>query len=532
MKKRKIIKISIISLLLLSTILIGFNGNVIVNALNGVIQKIIKPITTSSNINDSFIENDLINDNDFEEIQEMNRGNGSQEDPFMIYTSDDLINLSKLIFEDEKSVKDIYFKQANDISLKGIEFEPIGTLGYPFEGIYDGNGFTINDLSINTTNSFQGIFGFVTGTVKNLTVKGDIKVTKRADRSYSYSYVGGIVGAINNGASIENCINYVNVKGDIYTGGVVGVILANDNMKAKGAINTIKNCINYGNIITPNDYNNYVGGIVSYSAGDSQIENCINYGDITGNYCSGGIIGANYIAPITNCINVGNIVENKQFAGGIAGYSSGLIDACVNSGKITGLNDTGGIVGKSISTIMNCINEGQVTGLMRVGGVAGYIESSEFINNGSIDIKKYTAIDSFDNISINLATSKATIINCNNIGEIISTNSDSRIGGIVGAFTSFGNSTSSPGPIMIGCYNNGKVSGLSNVGGIVGWAYDKCLNNNASYSFQLGNEVYVNGDALSTNNLNGTGSSGYWIGRFSKNAAIVKSGDSACGHFE
>ena len=101
MKKRKIIKTSIISLLLISTILIGFNGNVIVNALNGVIQKIIKPITTSSNINDSFIENDLINDNDFEEIQEMNRGNGSQEDPFMIYTSDDLINLSKFIFEDE-----------------------------------------------------------------------------------------------------------------------------------------------------------------------------------------------------------------------------------------------------------------------------------------------------------------------------------------------------------------------------------------------------------------------------------------------
>ena len=532
MKKKRIIKISIISILTMAIVLVALNFNDIVKALNEVINKIVKPSITLENNNNTFVESELIESEDFQVQTTLNKGSGTENDPYMIYSAEDLVNLSKAIFEDEKSVKGVYFKQGNDISLINIKFEPIGTLGYPFEGVYDGGGFTISNLSINTTDSYQGLFGFVTGTVKNLTVEGTIKASTRADRKYSYSYIGGIVGAINNGAIIENCTSYVNVEGEIYTGGIVGASLYTDNMKAKGAVNIIKNCTNYGTVTSSIGNNNYTAGIIGYIKNDGSVSNCKNFGAITGNYCTGGIVGACYSTTIDNCINEGKIVEMKQFAGGIAGYSDDLVTNCTNSGTITGLNDTGGVIGKSIGTISNCINTGKVTGLMRTGGIAGYIEGSNFINTGTINIKKYSAIDIYTEETINLASTKASIINCSNSGEVTSTNSDSRVGGVVGALTSLSNNSNNVGPIMIGCVNSGKIIGNDNTGGVVGWAYANCTGNNVSYSYQLGNEIYANGSQLSTTNLNGTSTTGYWIGRFTRTAAIVKTGEGACAHYE
>ena len=55
----------------------------------------------------------------------------------------------------------------NNIDMNGVEWEPITE----FNGIFNGNGYTISNLKITGNNSNVGLFGFTSdGEVKNLTV--------------------------------------------------------------------------------------------------------------------------------------------------------------------------------------------------------------------------------------------------------------------------------------------------------------------------------------------------------------------------
>lgn len=96
---------------------------------------------------------------------------------------------------------------ANDIDLSDMDWIPIGMLDAPFRGVFDGNGNTINGLNIvSTSRTGVGLFGANNGTIKNVSVNGDISIEQQND----LSYVGGIVG-YNNGY-IENCQNEVNIN--------------------------------------------------------------------------------------------------------------------------------------------------------------------------------------------------------------------------------------------------------------------------------------------------------------------------------
>lgn len=58
------------------------------------------------------------------------------------------------------------FVLANDIDLSTVDnWTPIGD-GYAFGGTFDGNGYTISNLKINTTNNPTGLFGWTTVRLK------------------------------------------------------------------------------------------------------------------------------------------------------------------------------------------------------------------------------------------------------------------------------------------------------------------------------------------------------------------------------
>lgn len=132
-------------------------------------------------------------------------------------------------------------------------------------------------------------------------------------------------------------------------------------------------------------------------------------GTITGNQCTGGIVGNNNNGIVTNCHFVGGSVTDTGRVGGIVGQNySGTVVACTNSGaiKATHSSDSQG-----------------------VGGIVGY-------NYGS-----------------------ATVIACGNTGNIKNTENDTdpKLGGVVG----YNNNASSPQPIA--SYTTvGKVLGSSN----------------------------------------------------------------------
>lgn len=460
------------------------------------------------------------------------KGNGTEDAPYILSKPDDLYILACAV-NAEIDLDGMYFSQTTDISLsKYGNWTPIGTNGIPFDGIYDGNGYKINDMSILSSQSFVGLFGFVTGTVRNVKVYGRIVATTLAspdEGPYSHTYVGGISGGINNAAVIENCENYVDILGDSMVGGIVGEIMENDYMVTK-TLSAVKNCINYGKIraitetavyedamyyggiagrnngivsgcinygsVTAVDPDcKYVGGIAGYGylpykdgAGPNAeaeyvaFENCSNYGSITGTYGVGGIVGQ-YSLKIRNCHNYADII-GESAVGGIAGIAgtSGTVDygnnglyESTNAGKVQCATENGGgIAGYSYCSIENCDNSGEVLGesASKLGGIVGYLSIGNIVSCNNAADGVVRGIAELGGIVGRFNMSHARISTCSNEADIVSIGSADRsvhIGGIVGMLGSFN--------AIADCRNDGAVVGNGStvanggIGGIAGSMY-------------------------------------------------------------
>lgn len=392
-------------------------------------------------------------------------GKGTATEPYIVQNEKDLRILVKRNNVLEEDFTGVFFRQTADIEISASDnWEPIGLSGIPFAGNYDGNGFEIAGLFINTSRSFQGLFGFLEGSVKNLTVRGDVASIYSAG-PYSHSFAGGIAGAMNNGALIENCVNYVNITADSYAGGIVGEIAENDLMRTDAAT-IIRNCINYGTItaVTDNAVNEsamYFGGIAGRSNGI--ITDCENRGivktetDKDNAENIGGITGLTYY-PYKTGMEIG---DKEQYA----------VRNCRNFGEITGYRNTGGIVGNAALPVIECTNYAAVKGRICTGGVVGLAGTKgtyetdlgrieDCVNEGNVDagLRHGGGICGYSYVDIADCTNKASVVGANGVYNL---------GGIVGTIEFNGN--------VGGCENTaeGKITGLYGLGGIIGW-YTQC----------------------------------------------------------
>lgn len=304
-----------------------------------------------------------------------------------------------------------------------------------FEGTFDGNGYTISNLSYSKDNKTYneliniGLFG-VTGKnakIKNLITNNfninipweekDLYLKEQTNKLYSAHYwdVGNIVGY--NQGLIENCINNSDIYGIYKVGGISGYSSGN-----------IKNCKNTGMV---KGYAT-VGGIVGYS-GNAIIENCINTANISGKGRCGGIVGYLTDGKINNCRNKGNIkggyiaggivaqamnstissannydsVDGDEYIGGILGYADkSLITEVLNNGEETksifGTQiHTGGIVGYINKSVLNrAINKMPVRGYSAVGGIAGKIVKCNVYYVYNMDSLRTDGTANFDVIGV------------------------------------------------------------------------------------------------------------------------------------
>lgn len=149
---------------------------------------------------------------------------------YEIYTIDDLVAFSKSVNSGitykggtVKLMKNLDFKDAKsytDISLissltSGEGFIPIGNMDSRFKGTFDGQGFEIKNLYINTKNDYVGLFGCGEGvTIKNLSISGNIIGADYSEEEKDFSthrYVGGIIGYATY-SYIEKCSNKCEIQ--------------------------------------------------------------------------------------------------------------------------------------------------------------------------------------------------------------------------------------------------------------------------------------------------------------------------------
>jgi len=211
----------------------------------------------------------------------------------------------------------------------------IGNNTYKFAGTFDGQSHTISGICIrNDDINYQGLFGYSTGTIKNV---GVINGYVRGNVN-----IAGIAGV--NSGTISNCYNTGIITGKANVGGIFGYC---EEINA-----TVENCYNTGEIIGVTSYvvNQTVGNVnlssiggIAGSAYYGTIKNCYNTGAVSGSDNIGGIIGAiwNYQAKVTNCYNTGAISGFQRIGGIVGGKNSGEITNCYYYGCNAGIGGTG-----------------------------------------------------------------------------------------------------------------------------------------------------------------------------------------------
>ena len=282
-------------------------------------------------------------------------GNGSFDCPYYVRNESDLSQIG----QEGRSLSACY-QMVDDIALT-TPFTPIGS----FSGIFDGNGHTIQGLTMNTEVADQekpaGLFSVIeeNGKVENLTIKDAVIDVKSrfsgiiAGRNY------GLIGkcSVING-KISNKIpeEYLATGGDSYTGLICG-------------LNESKN---------------------SYA----QVNLCTAKGSITSDYIAGGLVGLNKAGMlINNKIELEKVQmapapvnEEKYLFGGIAGRTS-------NS---TGVN-TYSVVVNNLVVIENITADES-----KVGGIFGLSYTNNTKSKGYYSMLIYNAIQTFKSVSKNV----------------------------------------------------------------------------------------------------------------------------------
>lgn len=210
------------------------------------------------------------------------------------------------------------------------QFKPIGErYANNFMGTFDGQGHSINNLTIDPSVNYGGLFGYSLGlTIRNVVIGKSCTIYETNAYSENNYFLGSIIGFCEGRRGdciIENCVNMMDITfdGDVdhtpgqfinmYIGGIAGGIYSYD------YTTLVKDCVNYGAISRTFERQNeglYMGGIVGgdnvISGKIGTIQGCANNGTVTFNgepfysyYNIGEIAGRDDLYKISKCTYIG-----------------------------------------------------------------------------------------------------------------------------------------------------------------------------------------------------------------------------------
>jgi len=217
---------------------------------------------------------------------------------------------------------------------------PIGTNSPAFSGIFDGLGNTINNLTYTTAVQNAGLFGYVTGTVRNVGLVGGTVTGSHT------SNLGSLVGT--DQGLVYNAYSSASVSGTQgENGGLIGYI------NSLGAA---------ANVFATGKVSGGSGGDAGGLAGElsGQLTNAFATGSVSGSYAGGLVSLLSTTGKLTNGYSTGYVVGTNT--------SGGLVSNLFGSGAITnGTWDTATSGVSATHGVSNVTNAGGVTGLTTSG---------------------------------------------------------------------------------------------------------------------------------------------------------------------
>jgi hypothetical protein len=289
--------------------------------------------------------------------------------------------------DDEFPVVNITYRSQNEFE---TGFEPIGAeengvVVKEFSGEYDGDGHTVEGLSIDrVTDTGVGLFSSVEdGEVRNVLVQdavvsGDISIGAIAGVNKGKVYGSVVSGKIEGGEEDAPL-----GEGPIITGGVIG--------ENEGIVDNVSSHAAVGVGAT-------AGGLVGENTGeviDSEASGDVKASRFTE---GGGLVGNNS-GTIERSEARGDVSGGQGArAGGLVGENEGVINESTASGNVSTVGEgitvdyAGGLVGSdSGGEITNSYASGNVSGDSRVGGLVGEMGAAD--GGVSILSKSYASSD-------------------------------------------------------------------------------------------------------------------------------------------
>ena len=291
-------------------------------------------------------------------------GSGTEASPYLIS------NASEFVWIANNNDYDVYFKQDANIIFGGLG-ELTAAIIPTFQGIYDGDGYTITyqaNFNGAETDGKYGLFGSVNGgrenqgsnwrpdyveytaVIKNLNVNANITLVGSAANMnvallcgklgtrgvIEYCNVSGDINSAVNSetgggtdagivagqclGSISYCIASGNVTGIGYVGGIVGQL--GDVWERQENPGSIKACSFTGAVNSNKPVNNdtgregsFGGGICGMASNNSTIEFCVANADITADKACNGISSTTVYSQADR-IQVGTTDVTNSYAGG------------------------------------------------------------------------------------------------------------------------------------------------------------------------------------------------------------------------
>lgn len=345
-------------------------------------------------------------------IYEMLNGEGTEENPYLITSTNDFAYLvSQLATYDRNYGYGQFFKQIADIKapIPNCLYQGNAYKSAPFAGNYDGDSHKILNLTYLGTNGGEqsdaiGLFSILHdgAVIRNLDIEG-------ADIEYPGNCCGLLAGVANGNIRIENITLNGNIKSTKdKVGGLIGYIEGNAQSLAQISIRNVRLGVSFSE-----SGSSYIGALIGWAENASiQVKDISSDGifkNLRGNNHVAGLIGKLYGQIDARKIKLQHTTLNdfpisgNQNVGGLIGEA--FLQAASNFKDITidmpikGSSYVGGLIGQIRSEtptniliaienfqLSNPANRSQIQGGSYVGGMIGYSHKTH-ANAFTIELK-------------------------------------------------------------------------------------------------------------------------------------------------
>ncbi len=270
-----------------------------------------------------------------------------------------------------------------------IDDATTGCQGTAFNGTFDGNGWTISNLSISRSGEdCVGLFGHMArgSEIRNLTLSGEAVIGRFS--------VGGLVGEGNSARIVAAEVVMDKIGGEASIGGLIGdgdsaqihsssvevaeVEGVGLGIRIGGLVGSGKNVRIHSCSVVMGEIkgNSPIGGLVGFGLNAVIIYSSVVAAEVSGSTVIGGLVGdGRETEIISSSVVVNEVSGTNNNIGGLVGdgRDTEIISSSVVVGKVSGNNQMGGLVGDSgdARIVSSSVVVGKVSGNNQVGGLTG-----------------------------------------------------------------------------------------------------------------------------------------------------------------